>query len=270
MWWVVGLGGAGLSLMGLVAAGARGLPSRTLDRGDSVIDLASPVVGRLVIGVFAVLAAIVLVIAFWPGERASLPPRPKVSIVRMLIAMLAFAAILSVFRIAFPVTEEGVTESQETTETEDAGPPRWGILLLAGALGVTLFALIALGSRSARDRPSFAAPEEPEDADLDRAVAAVPLSGPLVSSDEEHRRRVISLYSSMLANLERRGLGRRPHEAPGEYVGRIAMEPGVGEAAVRQLTELFGVAGFSTHPVTAGTVAEADAAASRARHEAPP
>jgi hypothetical protein len=270
MWRVVGLGAVGLGLMGLVAAGARGLPSRALDRGDAVIDLTSPVVGRIVMGVFAVLAVTVLVIAFWPGERASLPPRPKVSIVRMVIAMLFFAAILSVFRIAFPVTDDGATATDETAETDEAGPARWGIMLLAGALGATLFALIALGGRSARDRPAFVDAREPDDPDFERATVAAPLAGPVVTSEDEHRRRVISLYASMLADLERRGLGRRPHEAPGEYVARIAAEPGVGDAAVRRLTELFGLAGFSIHPITAATVAEAGAAASRARHEAAP
>lgn len=264
---MIGGGAAGLALMGLVAAGARGLPSRVLDRGDAVLNLASPAVGRIVMGGSAALVAIVLALVFWPGERASLPPRPKVSIVRTLIAMLFFAAVLSVFRVAFPEVENEEMAIEETTTTQDAEQPRWGIMLLAGALGVTLVMLIALDARSARDRTAFNAPEEPS---FGQAPAVVSLAGAAVTSAHEHRRRVIALYASMLADFERRGIGRRPHEAPGEFVARVAAEPSVGEESVRRLTDLYGLAAFSTHPITAATVADAGAAASLSRHEATP
>ena len=183
-------------------------------------------------GALAVLVAVVLVIIFWPGERASLPPRPKVSIVRLLIAMLFFAAILSVFRVAFPETEDEVAIIQQTTTTEDPAPLRWGFILLAGALGATLFALVALGGRLTRDRPAMTAPAGLTEPGFGQ-VAPLPLAGAIVTSEQETRRRVIALYASMLADLERRGLGRHPHEAPGEYVARVAADPSVGEEAVR-------------------------------------
>jgi hypothetical protein len=65
--------------------------------------------------------------------------------------------------------------------------------------------------------------------------------------DPDLRRAIIAAYARMEGALGRTGVGRRPWEAPFEYIGRalVALETG-GESAER-LTALFERAKFSHH-----------------------
>src|SRR5262249_20118387 len=63
------------------------------------------------------------------------------------------------------------------------------------------------------------------------------------------RRAVIAAYAGMEGVLARRGHARKPAETPFEYLSRILLSLRVRAQAVRDLTELFERAKFSTHEI---------------------
>jgi membrane protein implicated in regulation of membrane protease activity len=67
--------------------------------------------------------------------------------------------------------------------------------------------------------------------------------------DADPRRAVIAAYARMEGILRRHGYGRRPAEAPYEYLERVLLQLNVAPEAVRELTDLFEYAKFSQHRV---------------------
>lgn len=67
--------------------------------------------------------------------------------------------------------------------------------------------------------------------------------------EEDPRRAVIAAYARMEGVLARHGHARDPAETPFEYLSRILLSLRVRGGAVRELTELFERAKFSTHPI---------------------
>jgi hypothetical protein len=69
--------------------------------------------------------------------------------------------------------------------------------------------------------------------------------------EADPRAAVIAAYARMERVLGQGGHPRRPAEAPFEYLSRILLALKVRAGAVRELTELFERAKFSTHPIDA-------------------
>jgi hypothetical protein len=67
--------------------------------------------------------------------------------------------------------------------------------------------------------------------------------------EPDPRRAVIAAYARMEGVLARHGQARDPAETPFEYVSRILLGLRVRGGAVRELTELFECAKFSTHEI---------------------
>jgi hypothetical protein len=76
-------------------------------------------------------------------------------------------------------------------------------------------------------------------------------------AESDPRRAVIAAYARMERGLAVRGYGRRPAEAPLEYVTRVLSELGAGREPVRRLTGLFERAKFSRHALGPDAKAEA-------------
>jgi hypothetical protein len=68
-------------------------------------------------------------------------------------------------------------------------------------------------------------------------------------TEPDARRAVIAAYARMEGVLARRGHPRHPAETPVEYLSRILASLRVREGAVRELTDLFERAKFSTHEI---------------------
>jgi hypothetical protein len=68
-------------------------------------------------------------------------------------------------------------------------------------------------------------------------------------NEADPRRAVIAAYARMERALARHGHPRHPSEAPFEYLSRVLLGLRVRAAAVRDLTELFERAKFSTHEI---------------------
>jgi uncharacterized protein DUF4129 len=68
-------------------------------------------------------------------------------------------------------------------------------------------------------------------------------------AEPDARRAVIAAYARMEGALARRGHARHLAETPFEYLSRVLLSLQVRGGAVRELTELFERAKFSTHPI---------------------
>jgi hypothetical protein len=85
--------------------------------------------------------------------------------------------------------------------------------------------------------------------------------------DPDPRRAVIRAYTAMERALARRGLGRRPFEAPLEYLTRALVALRVSRPAGERLTGLFQRARFSEHTIEPQMKQEAITALARVRDE---
>jgi Domain of unknown function (DUF4129) len=72
-----------------------------------------------------------------------------------------------------------------------------------------------------------------------------------VRAEKDPRRAVIAAYARLERVLALHQLGRRPAEAPHEYLSRILPRLELERGSVRQLTELFTRAKFSPHDIDA-------------------
>lgn len=102
-------------------------------------------------------------------------------------------------------------------------------------------------------RPSAAIPD-------DAVIEGVEAGLEELRSIRDPRTAVIRAYAAMERVFARRGLGRRPHEAPTEYLARLI--PGTADrgAAASRLTRAYQLARFSFHRVPPDLKEEAIAA----------
>jgi len=73
-----------------------------------------------------------------------------------------------------------------------------------------------------------------------------------IRAEADPRRAVIAAYARMEHILAAHDLGRRPSEAPVEYLTRVLVELRVTEEAIRKLTTLYERAKFSEHEIDTG------------------
>lgn len=92
-------------------------------------------------------------------------------------------------------------------------------------------------------------PETPAPIPDDAVVEGVDAGLDELRSIRDPRTAVIRAYAAMEGVFARRGMGRRPHEAPTEYLARLV--PGTADrgAAASRLTRAYLLARFSLHPV---------------------
>jgi hypothetical protein len=118
-----------------------------------------------------------------------------------------------------------------------------GVLALVGILAAVAVPA-ALRRRAAREA-------EQEEA---RAVAVSRILDESIDdlwSEPDPRRAVIAAYARMERGLSARGHGRRPFEAPAEYLRRVLADLGADREAAGRLTALFERAKFSRQEVGA-------------------
>lgn len=127
-------------------------------------------------------------------------------------------------------------------------------------VAVGLLGLLALGGALyyVRIRSRATPLGAPPSADVKEELAgAVSEAIDDLRDEPDPRRAVVAAYARMERSLAHHGLGRRPAEAPFEYLTRILTELDVRESAALELTELFERAKFSPHPVDAEMKARA-------------
>jgi hypothetical protein len=117
--------------------------------------------------------------------------------------------------------------------------------IFAAAMGGGLLLVAAMVLARRRDG---AADEEEESVEEDLSAVVSDTIDDL-RSEGDPRRAVIAAYARMERVLAQHGQPRHVSEAPFEYLARVLLKLRVRAAAVRELTELFEHAKFSTHEI---------------------
>jgi Domain of unknown function (DUF4129) len=138
--------------------------------------------------------------------------------------------------------------------------PAWMVALLGALAAAGAATLLAVSGR-ARSTAGPAAPPLPLlSSDVDASLSAA-------EAEPDPRRAVVAAWMGMSDALARRGLRRRPHEAPLEYMRRALTGVRASSDSVCRLTALFESARFSDHPVGSAQREEALAALRDVRDE---
>jgi hypothetical protein len=268
-----------MAVVVLVFAVALG-SSRSLARvgGPGHVLNAQPIVGDLGVAFAALALAVlaVLVYALWGGRRRKrrddepewvaeqLPvpwwEKPLVlALVLLPLAGLVTALVLlaghhskrtgPVHTVAPAVTAPHRATHPGTTVPAPpsglAGVHWWVWGVLAGVV-VAAAVIVLVRRRLGRAGNGVARTAVPHGlpAVIDESLAELELEG-------DPRRAVIRAYVGMERALARHGLGRRPFEAPQEYLVRALGAIRVSRPAGERLTGLFQRARFSEHPIAA-------------------
>jgi Domain of unknown function (DUF4129) len=280
---VAALGAALLGLLALVALASRaGLPWTGTSEGSEGRSLA--LVGRLAADALLVgFAALLVGVLVLQVRRASLglgrgapeeeeddeEERPGGRLARLVLRVLPYGLLTLVIGLTFlfarevdrrfPRGEEarpGTAGAEPGREGPLAPPADAAAWVLAAAGALVLLALVAAFALvvARRRRAAREADEEL------RTVAVARVLDESIDdlwAEADPRRAVIAAYARMERGLGARGYGRRPFEAPLEYVSRVLSELGAGREPVRRLTALFERAKFSRHAVGPEAKAEA-------------
>jgi Domain of unknown function (DUF4129) len=136
---------------------------------------------------------------------------------------------------------------QQKTKPSETGGARFDWTLAIGLLGLLVVGG-ALYYVRARSRPMPKALVVADDVKTELSTAISDAIDDL-EREPDARLAVIAAYARMEGVLARRGHARKPAETPFEYLSRILLSLRVRAQAVRDLTELFERAKFSTHEI---------------------
>jgi multisubunit Na+/H+ antiporter MnhB subunit len=267
-----------IALLALAAPGADAMPAvwrlGTAGRGQGAARVViESVIGALALAAAGVVAALVLVVLRRRRRRKDDEPErvveshlgdPWARVVAVVVVLLAVAApfvVLAVTRndlAGRPAPPPAGTAASSPAPTGRHGASvaasHGGGLLTVMVFGVAALVLLMavgwLGGR--RRRAGLAIPVERPRATPPATVAllaATSEAGPALWGDDA-RSGVLRCYSAMVGALRRAGVTGRAADVPGELLARAADAGVVSAAPVRELTDLFGEARFSSHPFT--------------------
>jgi hypothetical protein len=226
-----------------VAIAAAGEPLRGA-RGSTARIRITPWLSLVPIAAFVVLGLVGLA-GFRHTDRVRLGHRRSRWITLVALALLLLGAL----GLLKPRPEP----AQEQRPVFDVAPAAPGPVSRHTAwpiwLGVAAGAVLALVAAAAsRRRPATRLPRWSDETEA--ALHVLTESAGDLSSMADPRQAVIAAYARLLDGLQDVGAGRRPAEAPFEYVTRVLGELGVRGAPLERLTTLFAEARFSTHDIT--------------------
>ena len=142
----------------------------------------------------------------------------------------------------------------------------WLLVVTVIVFAVVVAGFLILRYRKARltERSQLDLDDQLRRSDLREAIS---VSIAELESEPDSRRAVIRAYVGMEAALARHGVGRRPSEAPLEYLARSLAAIRVSRRSCEDLTRLFQRARFSHHTVDAEMKRDAIAALRRVQGE---
>jgi Domain of unknown function (DUF4129) len=245
------VGVAVFALLLITAVGSQSLPGTTRSLSLSwtvdVIEILQVGAGLLIVGaiLWSVIAGRRQREEDRPLRQAPQRKRPAWAVLLVLFALALLIWIL-------PRQERDSPEevAPDFTITEVDFPPvesigsAWPLLVLAAGTVVAAFAVSRLGR-----------PEDDEATSVDAgALLADTLDSALddLSWSDDPRSVIIKAYHDIERTLSNHDLGRRPSEAPREYLERVLGGTDLEPAAVTTLTELFEQARYSDHQMSSG------------------
>jgi hypothetical protein len=269
-------------LVFLVALGS----SRSLAHVGGPGDLAGArrVAGDLIVLVVASAVIPAMLFVIWEsihalrGEEApGLDEHNERRVIKPVLVMALVAGAIAALSLgqAEPgrVPEKRAPRSTHTKRVPAASPSHRTAEALAPwvAVGVgTCFVLLIAATVVRRRRDGLAMLESPEyelDSPRRELHEQVGISIAEIEREADPRRAVIRAYTGMESTLARHGLGRRPFEAPGEYLGRAFATLRLSRRPGERLTELFERARFSAHAIGPEMKRESIAALGELRSE---
>ena len=268
-WAAAVLVSAVLILVALVALGARGIPGGETRPPPFVIDIDLLAVGQWAAIISTVIVVLLLVFLVLPGgPRVLLPLRKRSSILKMLLAVALFLALVSYFQPAAErlselgvETGEGTSVGQVDTRPDQRPGSRWGLIVLGGAVLLVIWGVARATRIPPETRVEPVAENGPAVAKVIDAVLAE------LGSSTDPWAVVITAYARMEEALDADGLPRRLSEAPLEYLERALGRLHVSRSAVHRLTRLFEFARFSDHDIGQDMADEAKLALDAIRFE---
>jgi heme/copper-type cytochrome/quinol oxidase subunit 2 len=171
-----------------------------------------------------------------------------VTLVSLAIQIVIVVYVVDLLRTRGFGTNDGQLDPPTGLDPNGLGTSRDSASLLIALVIVTILAVVALALafrwrlRDAADR----------DQTLDRRARteqAVEVGLDALRRDPDPRRAIIAAYAAMERSLSHAGLGRKPWEAPIEYLRRVLAGTLGAPADVQTMTHLFEVAKFSQHAV---------------------
>ena len=269
-------------LVFLVALGS----SRSLDRVSGPGDLASArlVAGNLIILIVAVAVIPAVLFVIWQslrylrGEGGLTPERRRErKIVKQVLVIALIGGVLALLALAQkpsarPAAPPASRRLPSTPIHPNAVPQRtaeallpWVVAGVGTCLVVLLF--LALIQRRRRRLTIEELPEIELESPRQELHELVGISIADIERESDPRRAVIRAYAGMESTLARHDLGRRPFEAPGEYLGRAFGALRLSRRPGERLTELFEQARFSAHVIGPEMKRESIAALGELRSE---
>jgi hypothetical protein len=192
-----------------------------------------------------------------PRERARrVRPGPLTIALTILVPIAILAAFLHPVRLDRPAVPNrakvGTHEPRQPRPEKPGSEQGSGAAALAAGIAAGIVAVAAVGvvaARRRRRRPGLIA----------RAAVAAGARDALeeIAIPADPRAAVLAAYARMEAALGRVDLGRRPSEAPREYLARFEAALGGGRGPAERLTTLFERARFSPHAIGEPLRAEA-------------
>jgi hypothetical protein len=192
-----------------------------------------------------------------PRERARrVRPGPLTIALSILVPVAILAAFIQPVRFdgkGLPNRGKvGTHEPRQPRPAKPGGDQGNGAAALAAGIAAGIVAVAAVGvvaARRRRQRPGLTA----------RTAVAAGARDAMgeIAIPADPRAAVLAAYARMEAALARADLGRRPSEAPREYLARFEAGLGAGRGPAERLTTLFERARFSPHAIGEPSRAEA-------------
>ena len=261
MWLTVAAAAALVTIVALASRTTSVISSAT-DVGTGFALTVVEVLGyvAVIVGVVLLPAVIVLrmqqrrALAAGAAPRRAAPWWEQAAALVLTIASLAvqlviLAWVVDLLRSSDFGGLEGLLDPPTGPNANAPAAERDGASLTIALVIVTVIAVVALALAIWWRRRDAADQGGAVQGRRDRTEQAVEIGLDALRREPDPRRAIIAAYAAMERSLSRAGLGRRPWEAPIEYLRRVLAGALGAPEDVQTMTHLFEVAKFSEHPV---------------------
>jgi hypothetical protein len=171
-----------------------------------------------------------------------------VTLVSLAVQLMIVVYVVELLRARGFGADDGLLDPPTLPDSNGVGAGRDSASLMIALVIVTILAVVALGL-AVRWRLRDAAGRVQTIDRRGRTEQAVEVGLDALRREPDPRRAIIAAYAAMERSLSHAGLGRKPWEAPIEYLRRVLAGALGAPEDVQTMTHLFEVAKFSQHSV---------------------